>query len=700
MLDPALFDDLIESKATESNLPYMFFIMYYREFDKNPSMSKYLQNEFRKGLLKLRDDVPFFDKTIAESDLLSLKNFYEINGFHFASLRYEFKPNPFKTENILSFIIDEGSKYSIDSICYLGLENVDTELSKRIVRFQEMKKGAQFNEVKILNEIKNINNYLRENGYYYSSFIMPKVEIDTIKKTDKVIIEFNTGNRYRIGKIDFIDSTNKQPLIANAMKIKQLEIHSGDWISPKRIESTKDNFLSLGTFELVAIDTTSKFSKQNDSTLNLAVLLFYRKEQEMNFGVSLNQTRMDNFVNLGFETSYRHRNFFGAAQEFSPFANVYLKDLGTVISNQSYEYEAQVGFKYAQPLLWNVGNSRVSFISSFQFSYKLLNNYFKISSFNLPVSFPIKFPKITYFDRASIDFNFLRENPVNYKEAYEKANQTAKTETDSNNILRSFILYKDLFGYISTGPFHVFTSNTVGISLTGDSRNNPFSPTKGYFTFIGLDGWNPIFYLPQVSGLARYLRFQFQHNQYLKLSPTTVLAMKGKFGSIALLEKGNNYVPIDRQFFSGGPNSVRAWPSRQLRYTKFISDSLKNDKVYRFLENFVGNGVIIEGSLELRFGFAKIPGLNKGLQDALQNFKTALFLDFGNSFHWYVDVPDYKVNISDYFTKLALGTGIGLRYETPIGPVRLDFAFPLIDPLKEKKPFSTMQFNFGIGQAF
>jgi outer membrane protein assembly factor BamA len=127
---------------------------------------------------------------------------------------------------------------------------------------------------------------------------------------------------------------------------------------------------------------------------------------------------------------------------------------------------------------------------------------------------------------------------------------------------------------------------------------------------------------------------------------------------------------------------------------------LKNDKVYRFLENFVGNGVIIEGSLELRFGFAKIPGLNKGLQDALQNFKTALFLDFGNSFHWYVDVPDYKVNISDYFTKLALGTGIGLRYETPIGPVRLDFAFPLIDPLKEKKPFSTMQFNFGIGQAF
>lgn len=699
-IKPDELNEIITSKATENNLPYQFFVMYYREFDKNPAMIDRLQKEFKKGLINLRDNVPFFDKTIAESDLLSIKNFYEINGYHFATVRFEFIPNPNKIENILVFEIHEGIRYQIDTLIFSGLEDIDNEVGIKVNNLRNIKSGQGFDEIMILQEIKNINNLLRENGYFYSTFAQPSVEIDTVNKKDRIQVQFQPGNRYKIGRIDFIDSTNNQPKLANDIKNKQLEIYPGNWANPKKIESSKDNLLSLGTFELVAIDSSSSFAPQNDSTLNLIAYLLYRKEQEFNFGISVNQTRQDNFVNLGFETTYRHRNIFGAAQEFSPYCNVYLKDLGTVISSNTYEFEAQIGFKFAQPLLWTIDNSRVSFISSFSYSYKLLNNYFKIASIVLPVSFPIKFPKITYFNRASIDFNFIRENPVNFNEVKDKAFQTAKTETDTNNIRQALFLYQDLSEYLGEAQFHFFTSNTIGISLTGDSRNNPFSPTKGYFTFIGLDGWDPLFFPKSLSGLARFLRFQFNHSQFIKLTPTTILALKGKFGGIKLLEDGNSYVPIDRQFFCGGPNSVRAWPSRQLRYTEYVSDSLKNSNLYRFLQSFVGNGVLIEGSVELRFGFPRIPGLNKTLQDAMQNFKTTLFLDFGNAFHWYVDAPDFQVSLTDYFTKLAVGTGIGLRYETPIGPLRLDFAFPVYDPLKERAPFSTMQLNFGIGHAF
>jgi outer membrane protein assembly factor BamA len=542
---------------------------------------------------------------------------------------------------------------------------------------------------------------LKDNGYLYSTFSQPKVEIDTEKNNDNVIIDFNPGKRFRINRVDFIDSSAKnQPPLAIDMKKLQLEFKIGDWASEKAINATKDNFLSLGTFEIVAIDTSSRFAPQKDSLINLIIFLLYRKEQEFNFGFSLNQTRIDNLVNFGVETNYRHRNIFNAAQEFSPYANVYLKDLGTVFSNQNYEFEMQLGFKFAQPLLWVIDNSRVSFLTSFNYSYKMFNNYFKISSFNLPVSFPIKFPKITYFNRASIDFNFLREDPVNFEEAKVKAYESAKTSNDSNNVIQSFILYQDLWNYLNQGKFYFFTSNTMGISISGDTRNNPFSPSQGYYTMVSLDGWNPLFFLSSISGLSRYLRFQLTNYQFFKLTPTTVLALKGKIGAINLLQKDNSYVPVDRLFFCGGPNSVRAWPSRQLRYTKFSPDSLQNSRTYSFLENFVGNGVLVEGSLELRFSFPKPPGLNKVLQEAIQNIKTTLFLDFGNAFHWYVNNADYEVSFLDYITKLAVGTGIGIRYETPIGPLRLDFAFPLYDPLKIRKPFSTMQFNFGIGHAF
>jgi len=699
-LDSELLSDIIASKATENNLPYQLFVSFYREFEKNPSMIKALNKQFKKGLLELRDEVPFFDKLTAEGDLISIQNFYEINGFHFAKITYEFKPNPKKIENILVFHIQEGDKYVLDSIVYNGLDKVAPEITDNLIRYTSFNKGSDFNEVKLDAKFERINQFLRTKGYYYSSYSRPKVELDTVSKTDKIYVDYEIGNRFKVGRIDFVDSSNGQQLISREMKKKQLDFHSGEWVNYTKIERTKDNLLTLGTFEIVAIDTTSQYAPQNDSVLNFQSYLLYRKEQEMNFGISLNQTRIDNYVNLGFETYYRHRNLFGAAQEFSPFANVYLKDLGTFISNNTYEYEAQAGFKYAQPLLWNIGSSKVSFLSSFLFSYKLLNNYFKISSFIFPVSFPVKFAKITYFNRANVDFNFLRENPVNFDEAQRIAFKSAKTEQDSNNIFQALLLYGDLSKYIQGSKFYFFTSNTIGLSLTGDTRNNPFSPTSGYFTLIGIDGWNPLFFMDEVSGLARFFKFQFNHNHFFKLTPTTVLALKGKFGGIELLENGNNYVPIDRQFFCGGPNSVRAWPSRQLRYTQFKSDSINSGTLYKFLENFVGNGALVEGSIEFRFGFARIPGLNRSLQSAMENFKTTLFLDFGNAFHWFVEDSPNELKFTDYFTKLALGTGIGLRYETPIGPVRLDFAFPLIDPLKERKPFSTMQFNFGIGQAF
>jgi len=79
-----------------------------------------------------------------------------------------------------------------------------------------------------------------------------------------------------------------------------------------------------------------------------------------------------------------------------------------------------------------------------------------------------------------------------------------------------------------------------------------------------------------------------------------------------------------------------------------------------------------------------------------------LFLDVGNTFGWFVaeDVNKIDIKWSDYFTKLAMGTGIGLRYETPIGPIRVDFATPIYDPMKKRSPFSKLVFVFGIGHAF
>jgi len=48
-----------------------------------------------------------------------------------------------------------------------------------------------------------------------------------------------------------------------------------------------------------------------------------------------------------------------AAQNFSPFVNIYLKDVSSTISTGIFELEGQIGFRYSQPILWTIANSRV-----------------------------------------------------------------------------------------------------------------------------------------------------------------------------------------------------------------------------------------------------------------------------------------------------------------------------------------------------
>ncbi|MBP7215183.1 MAG: BamA/TamA family outer membrane protein [Candidatus Kapabacteria bacterium] len=692
--------EVIQTQSTVNNTPYRFFKSFYKEFEKNRATPKILLHQFKQGLNILGKDVPFFYKEQIQEDVTSIETFYHINGFHFAKVYYMFYPSKNKQNNILKFVIKEGPQFFIDTIVYQGLGRVDKEVLSNIEKARTVKKDSKFSEAKITLEIQNITNILKNNGYFYASTLQPIVLIDTLSQQDSIIIPLDCGNRYKVGRIDFIDSNRGQPKLAYQVKRKSLELKQGDWVSREKVMESTNNLLSLGTFELVAIDTTSQFAPQNDSILNFASYLFYRKQQEWDAGLSFNQTRIDNLLNFGLEAYYRHRNFLNAAQNFSPFVNIYLKDVSSTISTGIFELEGQIGFRYSQPILWTIANSRVGLSASISYSQRLMNNYFRISTFSFPLSFPIKFPKITYFDIGSIDFQFTRDEPINFASSMNRAYRSAKNAQDTNNIMQAFYLYQSMDDYLSSPTFHLLTSNSIGFSMTGDSRNNVLSPTKGYLTFIGIDGWNPLFFFDPLSGLSRYIRFQISHSQYILLSPTTVFAYKGKFGTITLLQKGNSFIPLNVQFFSGGPNSVRAWPARKLRYAKPLSDSTMSANTIDFLQNFVGNGVIVEGSAEFRFGFKKFPGLSTGLANIISNMGTTLFLDFGNSFHWYLENTDYKISLSDYITKLAVGVGIGLRYQTPIGPIRLDFAFPVYDPLKQITPFSKTQISFGIGNAF
>ncbi len=702
------FLELLNLRQSRRSIPHSILEYYYNNIRLIEDSPERIKKTFRSFLDDLSDEIGFFNKNIASNDSVTLWHLYNINGYHFPEIHYRFVPDSSDQKNILKFVINQGPRYRVDTLNYIGLDSLPKQILKKINSKMRIKKGRKYFEPDIIKEVQSVQNILVNNGYYHSKYDKPFISIDTVAKTDSITVIFYPGTRQRIGNITFIDSTKGQRKISSGTKQREVELKEGAWFSREKLKQSERNLTSLGTFELVIIDTTSEFYPQNDTTLNFKVVLFYRNQIEWDAGTFLNQTPLYNYVNLGFSGNINHRNLFNAAQKAKLFANASINDISKVVGNfNNLEAEGQVGFQYFQPLLWSLGKSRISLSSSLTFSARMIDK-FRIHTWAFPVKFPVKLPNFTYFNQMVFDLTFERQEPINFPEIFNSDNDI--NEAEYEQLFRASVLYTDVYNYLNDPKFNLLTSNLIGLTLIGDNKDNPFSPTNGSYTYISVDGWNVFLAHPTVSGLSRFFRFQFARSDFFSTNNLAVHAFKVKFGGIYLLDKENSYVPIERQFFAGGANSVRGWQSRKLHYTDLtpaIGDTVYTEDDYNLLSNIIGSGGLLEFSYEFRYRFHKPAWASKDVAEQISNLGVTFFVDAGNAFHWFAE-ESTEVKFADYFTKLAWAAGAGLRYATPIGPVRIDFALPLYGPVIGRNPsilnrnniLSDTQIHIGIGHAF
>ena len=183
---------------------------------------------------------------------------------------------------------------------------------------------------------------------------------------------------------------------------------------------------------------------------------------------------------------------------------------------------------------------------------------------------------------------------------------------------------------------------------------------------------------------SEYLKTEFDYIKYWDLSKEKIFALRTFFG-IAIPFGNSNNIPFSRSYFSGGSNDNRAWQPYGLGPG---SSGSVND--------FNEANMKIALSGEFRF---KILGSLKG----------ALFADAGNIWNVLDNVTDEKstfTNLND-LKEVALGTGMGFRYDLKFFIVRFDFGFKTYNPAKEignrwfkELNFSQSVLNFGINYPF
>lgn len=207
-----------------------------------------------------------------------------------------------------------------------------------------------------------------------------------------------------------------------------------------------------------------------------------------------------------------------------------------------------------------------------------------------------------------------------------------------------------------------FKAFGVPIGMNFDTTENFLDPQKGIRCSAMLTPYfGNLTNITIFSGKAS-VYFPFRKNSFKN---SMVFAAYSKFGSI--FRNKTHKIPRDKFFFSGGANSIRGYGYQKV-------GPVNNNKIP------LGGESVFEFGLEPRFKLSDNVGL-------------IAFWEGGNVF---------STKMPNLLKKLLFGYGMGIRYYTPLGPIRLDIAFPTSrrKTTEGKKIDSLFNIYISIGQAF
>jgi len=206
------------------------------------------------------------------------------------------------------------------------------------------------------------------------------------------------------------------------------------------------------------------------------------------------------------------------------------------------------------------------------------------------------------------------------------------------------------------GDEESFTLLSLPLYFERDTSDDLLDPGRGGRLALQVTPFDDPFggNLPFAKGSLRY-----RHYLQLLRTPSVVMAGGVHLGAIEGAER--NEIPADERFYAGGGGSIRGYAYQSVAPLSGVDP--------------IGGRSIIELSLEFRLKLT-------------QRFGLVTFLDGGNAF---------TTKTPDFGESLLWGTGLGLRYYTPIGPLRLDVAFPLD---RREGVDDSFQVYVSLGQAF
>lgn len=664
----------------------------YNKLVEQPVLITDVRPDMRLSMLrKVMDNNGYFGSTASYDLLYDKKNpkkariNYTVRAtkpYEISSIEY-FKPTTKVTEMIDSMLqnnnyLKVGNRFSLDSlnqvridvannlrnrgyfyfrpdyIEYLADSTIEQGKIALRLNFSSNVPDAALRVFRTGNITTRVNRARTTTSVGRSSLTGENMTIDTALIRNRMRANIDTFDLKRKGKLIKAKSAHVNPnMIASNIRFTQ-----GRTFSVRNMDATQNNLSRTGVFSGIMIDVTPIDSITPDrDSINVLINCTLDQPIEAKIEGKL-KSKSNSFIGPGLELGLTHKNLFGGGEQLTTTATAAYEwqtggDSHEKVNRNSYMFGLQADLAIPRLLAPKFVDRSRRYVNwtRFSLSGKILNRpqYFKMGQLGGSISWEWHANRnsLNVFTPFSLKYNKLMSKTEIFEELIEENKALA------NSFRNQFI---PEMKYEYTYDRKINADNNITFSASASEAGNIFA---AIWRIAGVKGEKKMFGTP----FSQYVKFQTQVVHKHRVFADHWLVSRILVGA-AHAYGNSTEMPYSEQFYTGGANSVRAFAVRSIGPGSYVSDQQTANGYYDQTGTFK-----VELNAEYRF---TILGYLKG----------AVFVDAGNV--WLLkddeDRPGGKLQMKNFFKELALGTGIGLRFDMDMLVIRGDLGIGIHAP--------------------
>lgn len=625
----------------------------------------------------------------------TINEYLHRKGFFDGKVKYQIDSVNTNKRTKITYLVDEKRPYLLDTISFIVEDKKVDSLLKIYAQKSFLQRNDHIDFNNIDAEKLRIEGLLKDNGYFnFVSKNYISMQIDTtdyFKRGFKVNLTVNIRNpaqkdkhdQFTLESINFIsadastdnlqkiDTTNvelnsiRYTFIGKKFPAKILDkkilIRPNQFFRASLVNETNRQLYGLDQFAFANV----KFTQLPDNKLRADIIAPTNPKYTTSYNFDLNN--INNILGGGASVSLRARNLMSILEttELGIRANLEGQPGLDSTTQRSRELGANLALNIPKIIflrrfsnLLSLKSPRTQLAVSFNNSKQRL---FERQVFRLTGNYSWQRSKYETVLISPFDINLI--NTPYKSESFEQV------LLDNPNLK---VLYDPQF-VSSINATYVFNNQEQGKNIrakylrffveSGGTTLN-FFPNKDKIKFI-----DQIFPLDTVKrAYFRFIKLNVDFRKYNPINKRDSWAYRINLGVTNPYGK-NQAIPFEKNFFIGGPNSIRAWRPRTLGPGSALGTTINN----RFSQQ--PGDIMLETSIEYRKYMFRFIG----------NWNAGFFIDAGNVWKWYqIDSKFNQANFdwTRFYKEIAVGTGAGIRLDLDYFVARFDWGVKVFDPAK------------------